>query len=129
MAQRKNVDSSSNDVSILSSGVKIEGKMYSDGNVRIDGSVIGELMINGNLTLGDSSEIEGDIKAQNITISGQVEGTVSASEKLILESSSSLKGDLFTKILVIEEGAKFDGQSTMSSKIPGTKAIEDDEES
>ena len=34
----KNRDSISNeDVSILSSGVKIEGKLYSEGNVRIDG--------------------------------------------------------------------------------------------
>ncbi|MCF8243176.1 MAG: polymer-forming cytoskeletal protein [Melioribacteraceae bacterium] len=114
MAQRKDFNSSAEDVSILSSGVKVEGKLYSEGNVRIDGEVTGDITVNGNLTLGDGSEISGDVKAKNITISGKLEGTVQATEKLILEASSSLKGDIFARILVVEEGAKFDGKSSMS---------------
>ena len=117
MAQRKDF-SSAEDVSILSSGVKIEGKLYSEGNVRVDGKIIGDVTVNGNLTLGDSAELNGEVKARNITISGYLEGTVKASEKLILESTSVLKGDLSAKILVVEEGAKFDGRSIMSDKIP-----------
>lgn len=112
MAQRK--DNSAEEVSILSSGVKIEGKLYSEGNVRVDGQITGELRVNGNLTLGDSSEIKGNIKAKNITLSGNVEGTIHAAEKAVLESNSVLKGDLFAKVLVVEEGAKFDGKSTMN---------------
>lgn len=112
MAQKK--DYSAEEVSILSSGVKIEGKFYSEGNVRVDGQIFGELKVNGNLTLGDQSEVKGDIKAKNITLSGSVEGTVLASEKVVMESKSVLKGDLFAKVLVIEEGAKFDGKSTMN---------------
>lgn len=113
MANKKE-QSSTEDVSILSSGVKIEGKFYSDGNVRIDGEIKGEVTVNGNLTLGDSSVITGDIKAKNVNLSGNVEGAVHAAEKLVLDSKSSLKGDLFAKILVIQEGAKFEGKSTMS---------------
>lgn len=115
MAQKK--DFSAEEVSILSSGVKLEGKLYSEGNVRVDGSILGELIVNGNLTLGDTSDVKGDIKAKNITISGKVEGTVHSSEKAVLDSSASLKGDLFAKILVVEEGAKFDGRSTMNQTI------------
>lgn len=113
MAQKKDVSPAS-DVSILSAGAKIEGKFSSDGNVRVDGKVLGEVMVNGNLTLGESCEIKGDVKARNITVSGSVEGTVNASEKIILDAQSSLKGDLFAKVLIIEEGAKFDGRSTMN---------------
>ena len=82
------------DVSILSSGVKLEGKLYSEGNVRIDGSVNGEVTVNGNLTLGESSTFVGDVKANNITLSGIMEGKVIAAEKLILENRSKLKGEL-----------------------------------
>ena len=114
----KNNSSSTVDVSILSSGVKIEGKLYSEGNMRIDGKVFGDVTVNGNLTLGDASTVEGEIKAMNITISGKVEGTVEANEKVILESGSSLVGDLMAKILVIEEGAKFDGKSNMNMTKP-----------
>ncbi len=102
------------EVSILSSGVKIEGRIYSDGNMRIDGIVNGDVTVNGNLTLGDDSEIKGEIKARNITASGKIDGTVSVSEKFILESGAMLKGDLRAKVLVIEEGAQFDGKSVMN---------------
>jgi len=114
MAQKNN-SSSSIDVSILSSGVKIEGKIYSEGNMRIDGKVFGDVTVNGNLTLGDSSEIEGDVRAMNVTLSGNVKGLVEANEKVILEANSSLEGELTAKILVVEEGAKFDGRSNMNS--------------
>ncbi len=102
------------DVSILSNGVKIEGKITSDGNVRIDGKVVGDVIINGNLTLGEGSEVKGEVKAKSLIVSGRVEGTISADEKLTLEARSYVKGDIVTKVLVIEEGAKFDGKSSMS---------------
>lgn len=104
----------SEDVSILSHGVNIEGKISSNGNVRIDGKVIGDVDVKGNLTLGSSSEVNGQIKAKNMTVSGKVEGTLNIEDKLTLESSSTIKGDLIAKVLVIEEGAKFDGKSSMT---------------
>lgn len=116
MAQKNN--SSTVDISILSSGVKIEGKLYSEGNMRIDGKVIGDVTVNGNLTLGDGSEVEGEVKAMNVTLSGNVKGSVEANEKVVLESTSILTGDLTAKILVIEEGAKFDGRSSMEKQRP-----------
>ena len=106
---------SSEDVSILSDCVKVEGKLSSEGNVRIDGSVKGEISVDGNLTLGEKAFISGNITADNITLMGRVEGTVHAKEKLVLEGKSMLKGDLNAKILVIEAGAKFEGQSVMAS--------------
>jgi len=107
--------STPHDVSILSAGVKIEGKFISEGNVRIDGQILGDVSVTGNLTLGDVSYIKGNVSAKNITISGKVEGIVSSEEKLILEAHSKLVGDLSAKILVIQEGAVFIGKSLMNS--------------
>jgi len=114
----------SEDVSILSAGVKIEGTFKSDGNVRIDGDIAGDVFVNGNLTLGETAKVQGQVNALNITMSGSVEGSLKASEKIILESKSRLKGDLIAKLLLVEEGAKFDGRSSMSSTTPTlSKAI------
>lgn len=104
----------SEDVSILSDGVNIEGKLTSNGNVRIDGKIFGDVVVKGNLTLGQSSDIKGKIDAQNLTVSGKVEGTLNIEEKLTLESTSKIKGDIIAKTLIIEEGAKFDGNSSMT---------------
>lgn len=104
----------SEDVSILSDGVNIEGKISSNGNVRIDGKVIGDIHVKGNLTLGNSSSVKGEISAKNLVVSGNVEGTLNIDDKLTLESSSIIKGDIIAKVLVVEEGAKFDGKSSMT---------------
>lgn len=114
MSLRKD-HSTPNDVSILSAGVKIEGKFISEGNVRIDGQILGDVEVTGNLTFGETSQIKGNVTAKNITISGQVQGIVSADEKLILESHSKLIGDLKAKILIIQEGAVFIGKSSMNN--------------
>jgi len=103
------------DVSILSSGVRIIGKFSSEGNVRIDGHIEGDVDVTGNLTLGESSMVKGNVSARNITVSGKVEGAVFATEKIILESHSHLLGDLTAKILVIQEGASFNGKSSMNN--------------
>ncbi|MEN8192390.1 MAG: polymer-forming cytoskeletal protein [Bacteroidota bacterium] len=102
------------EISILSNGLKFEGKLSSEGNVRIDGDFTGDIIINGNLTLGDKSIVKGTIKATNITVSGKVDGTVESAEKVVLESTSRLAGDLIAKILVVNEGAVFDGKSKMN---------------
>jgi len=105
----------SGDVSILSAGCIIDGTFKSEGNVRIDGSVNGDVFINGNLTIGETSNIKGNVTAKNVTLCGKVNGGIKADEKVVLESKSYLKGDLFAKVLLIEEGAKFDGKSVMTT--------------
>lgn len=104
----------SEDVSILSDGVNIEGKITSNGNVRIDGKINGDVIVKGNLTLGSAAEIKGHVSAKNMTASGKVEGILKIEEKLTLEATSIIKGDIITKILVVIEGAKFDGKSSMT---------------
>ena len=128
MAAKK--ETHSEEVSIISGGVKLEGNLYSEGNVRIDGNVVGNVTVNGNLTVGDGSEIKGEIKAKNVTVSGKIEGEikatnivmggrlegkVTASDSLRLEAKCVLKGDLITRKLIIEEGALFDGYSSMNN--------------
>ena len=110
------------EVTIIGNGVVIEGKLQSNGNVRIDGKVQGDVSAKANVTVGEKGEIFGQINAEIVTIGGRVDGSVSGKEKVVLESKAQLKGDLTTKILVVEAGARFDGNSSMSGiekpKIP-----------
>ena len=103
----------SEETTIISRGVKIEGKITSDGNIRVDGDIKGDIISQNNVTVGESGQVNGQINANIITIGGKVIGTVSAKEKLALEAKGNLKGDIFTKILLVEAGAKFDGKSNM----------------
>ena len=110
------------EVTIISSGVVIEGKVTSNGNVRVDGIVKGDITAQGNLTVGEHGSIQGQLTGETVSIGGKVDGTVNAKEKLVLETKAVLKGDLITKILVVEAGAIFEGKSSMSGQ-PAYKPV------
>ncbi|MHB8580316.1 MAG: bactofilin family protein [Ignavibacteriaceae bacterium] len=110
----KNISTGRDAITIISTGVTLEGKLFSDGSVRIDGVIKGDVHAQGNITIGEHGEILGEVKGNSITLGGKVFGTVNAEEKIVLESKSLLKGDLITKILVVEEGAHFEGTSKMN---------------
>lgn len=110
------------EVTIISSGVVIEGKVSSNGNVRVDGTVKGDIVAQGNLTVGEHGTIQGQLTGDVVSIGGKVEGTVNAKDKLVLESKAVLKGDLITKILVVEAGAMFEGKSSMGNQ-PAYKPV------
>jgi cytoskeletal protein CcmA (bactofilin family) len=101
------------DTTVISSGMKVEGKVSSSGSIRLDGTVKGDIDCQGNVTIGEQGKVYGKVDGLSITIGGKVEGEIKAKEKLILESKANLKGDIFTKILVVESGARFDGKSNM----------------
>ena len=100
-------------ITIISNGVKIEGKVNSSGSLRVDGSLHGDLSANGNVTVGEQGDINGAIEGNVVTIGGRVVGKINAKEKLVLEAKCVLKGDINAKVLVIAAGAKFDGKSSM----------------
>jgi len=109
----KPMNGTTEDITIISNGVKIEGKVSSTGSIRVDGILQGDLNASGNVTVGQQGDIKGEIVADIVTIGGKVVGTINAKEKTVLESNCTLKGDILTKVLVIEAGANFDGKSSM----------------
>ena len=106
-------ESKSEETTIISNGVKIDGKLTSSGNIRVEGEIQGDISSQRNVMVGEGGKVNGQIIADSITIGGKVSGTVKANEKLKLDPNGYLKGDIFTKILVIEAGARFDGKSKM----------------
>ena len=113
MLKPKQMNGNIEDITIISNGVKIEGKVTSTGSIRVDGTLQGDLNAKGNVTVGELGSITGEIIANMVTIGGNVVGTVNAKDKLVLETKCVLKGDVITKVLSIESGAKFDGKSNM----------------
>lgn len=128
--KNKPLNGSTEDITIISNGVKLEGKITSGGSIRVDGTIQGDVISQGNVTVGEHGDVNGQINAGVIAIGGRVVGSVNAKEKLVLESKANLKGDLFTKILVVEAGAKFYGKSNMGDvkgvSGPNTSIVKDE---
>lgn len=101
------------DLSLLSAGTSIEGKITTDGSIRVDGKLVGDLVAKANAAVGATGTVEGNVEAKNVSIAGRVVGNITATGKLILEEKSVMRGDIRASILVVDEGAVFDGRCAM----------------
>lgn len=96
---------------LLGKDAEVKGSIKTQGSMRIDGTVEGELTSTKTITVGSTGTVHGDITAENIIISGKVTGTLAARGRIILESTARLEGDINTSRLAIAEGASFRGRS------------------
>jgi cytoskeletal protein CcmA (bactofilin family) len=103
----------SEEATVISRGVKIEGKLSCSGSIRLDGEVQGDISSQSTVIVGENGKVNGQINAESITIGGKVTGTIRAKEKVMLESKGNLKGDIITKTLSVDAGAVFNGNTKM----------------
>jgi cytoskeletal protein CcmA (bactofilin family) len=94
---------------IIGPGTSIEGIIRAEGTLRINGNVIGELIVAGNVVVGDSSVIQGNIKAENVYVAGTVNGNITSTGQLQMTSTAKIIGDVDVKNIIIDEGAVFNG--------------------
>ena len=62
------------DITIISHGVKLEGKISSGGSIRVDGIIQGDINSQGNVTVGEQGDVNGQINATSVTVGGKVVG-------------------------------------------------------
>lgn len=101
-------------INLISNGTEISGDIKSGGDIRIDGSLTGNLNTKGKIVIGVTGRVNGEVICKNSEVSGCVEGKISVSQLLILKASSRILGDIATVKLSIEPGAKFSGNCKMS---------------
>ena len=110
----------SNASNFVGEGTSIEGNLRATGNIRVDGSVVGEITTKAKIVLGASSKVKGNIVAKNAEVGGDVQGIIEISELLILKSTALVKGDIIATKLVFEEGAQFNGKCKMGKEVKKT---------
>ena len=106
------------ETNLIGAGTSVEGKIRTQGSLRLDGKMTGEIYAAENLAIGITGEMEGMVNGRNVTIGGKVRGTITAVEKLVFEAKAVVKGDVRAARLVIDEGAVFDGKISMTENRP-----------
>lgn len=112
----------SGEVTIVGAGAKLEGTVVSAGSLRIDGHVKGQINADGDVMLSPQSQVEADIRAQNVTVAGRIKGSVLVKGRAEISRGGRVEGNITSKTLVVEEGAIFQGQSIMEQPPPGQAA-------
>lgn len=105
----------SNSSNIIGKGTKLEGDIETFGNIRIEGKIIGNVTTKSKIALGQSSQVEGNILAQNAEVAGEVKGRIEVTDVLILKPTAVINGDIVTNKLIVETGATFNGGCKMGA--------------
>ena len=99
--------------SILGPEVEVDGDVKVIGSILIYGKVNGNVTASGTVRTAKDSHIKGNIESNNAFISGKVDGDLKIEGKSTLEKNCILNGNLITSIVIIEEGATFEGICNM----------------
>ena len=93
----------------IAQDTKIKGNIESDGDIRIDGILVGDLDCKGRVVVGPDSRIDGTIRCTSAEIMGYVKGEISVKDLLSLKGTASITGNLTMGKLSVEPGARFVG--------------------
>jgi cytoskeletal protein CcmA (bactofilin family) len=111
----KIMETDNNVINQIGVGTEISGDVTTNGDIRFDGQLTGNLKTKGKVVIGETGSVKGEINCKNSVLEGRVEGKITVGELLTLKATSSLTGDIITRRLAIEPGAKFSGNCSMQS--------------
>lgn len=103
---------------IIGQGTKIVGDVETNGDIRIDGNIEGNVKSKGKVVIGSNGLIKGEVFCSNAELAGSLNGKINVSELLSLKASSKVDGDIKTGKLNIEPGAIFTGTCNMGNQPP-----------
>lgn len=93
---------------VITSDLKITGDVETTNKLLIEGEVLGE--VRGSAVVVDKlGRVTGGIVAEEVVVSGVVLGSIRG-KRVLLQSSSRVEGDIYHELLLIEEGASFQGR-------------------
>jgi len=108
----------SGSASLIGGGTTLKGDITSSGDLRIDGTLIGNIICSSKVIIGANGVVKGDISGQQADIMGIVTGTIKVKELLMLKSNCLVNGNLHSAKLQIEPAAQFNGQCHMIQEQP-----------
>lgn len=109
--------SSGNGTTLIGSGTTLKGDITSNSDLRIDGTVIGNVHSSAKIVVGSNGVVEGDVSGTQADIVGKVSGNIRAKELLQLRGECEVSGNLYAGKLQVEPSATFNGQCHMGSNV------------
>ncbi len=104
-----------NSATLISAGTVLQGDLQSDADLRIDGTIHGNISSKAKIVVGPTGFVEGNIEGAQADITGRVTGNINVKELAQLRTKSSVQGNITAISLQIDSGAFFNGQSIMTA--------------
>ncbi len=101
----------------IAKGTKIVGDFSSEGDIRIDGTIEGNVKTPGKVVVGKTGEIVGTLESANAYFEGKFSGKLNLTGTLTLKASAQIDGEVTTQKLAVEPGATFNVSCVMQTAI------------
>ena len=102
---------------VIAAGTRLVGSLTLSDSFHLDGAMEGNLESEGDVSIGQSGEFEGDIRACRVVVSGNFNGTIDC-DRLEIVSTGRVTGEIQVAELVIESGGHFSGSSRIKNAEP-----------
>ena len=100
---------------VISESSTVVGDIETQGPLMVSGRVRGDGRIGGTLSVSKSAEWHGDISARSAVLAGKIVGRIVIEDKLELSASAVIQGEIVAKVLAIANGARIEGEVTVTS--------------
>jgi cytoskeletal protein CcmA (bactofilin family) len=108
---------------LVSAGTTLKGDISSKSDLRIDGTVIGNVTSAAKIVIGSNGVIEGNINGNQADIVGKITGNVKTKDLLQLRGECVVNGDIEAGKLQVEPTATFNGQCHTGPGVNGKDAV------
>ena len=117
----KNMTEGTSSQNIISQGTKIVGDLNSEGDLRIDGAVEGNLKTTGKVVVGKNGTIKGTLQGTDAYFEGKFDGKLALSGTLTLKAAAHIQGEVVVGKLAVEPGATFNVTCMMKGAVKEMK--------
>jgi cytoskeletal protein CcmA (bactofilin family) len=116
-AKNKTAETPTGSTTIIGAGTVIRGNIESDGDIRIDGTLIGNLHAKAKVLIGVEGMVEGDVIGHDADVLGKITGQLKINELLQLRGNSKVSGEIYAGKLEVEPTATFNGNCHMGANV------------
>jgi cytoskeletal protein CcmA (bactofilin family) len=95
---------------IIGPATTVNGTIKAGGFTRIDGSIQGDVHVEGRVIISEKARLKSNISGTWITVGGVVYGNILASERLVILASGLVLGDIITRRIQADEGCLIHGK-------------------
>ena len=117
-------ETNNSDFGWIGRGIEVKGDINFSDRLQVDGKTVGKLTSDsGTLIIGESGHVDAQIDVGVCVVHGSINGNLIARSKLEIRRTGRVQGDVITPVLLVEEGAVFNGAIRMSQEA-GARLLE-----
>lgn len=113
MAKKNDLFSAAGSDTVIGSSVKLKGNLSSEGDISVDGRMVGNITSGGHVTVGPNAQIAGNVRAISAAVAGRLEGNIKVEDAASLAATGQVYGDIDCGHIEISLGAVYIGATKM----------------